>query len=150
MSDNESDLNVGNFFSGSLPDVLYHYTSMDALMSIAQSGKVWATDTRYLNDRTECTYLFELLKSHIAHRVAKPTDQDRKDSERLVWLLEIMPRFEVFVASFSELGDLLSQWRAYSTGGVGFSIGFSAKAIMQSLVSDPSGNKLSVAHDMSG
>ena len=140
MSNDKPDADFANFFSGSLPDVLYHYTSMEALLSIVQSGKIWATDTRYLNDRTDGTYLFELLKTHIARRANKATNQDRKDSERLLWLLEIMPRYAVFVTSFSEVGDSLSQWRAYSPGGIGFSIGFNAKAIAQGRV-DLSGDE---------
>ena len=48
---------------------------------------------------------------------------------------------EVFVASFSEDGDSLSQWRAYSSGGVGFSIGFDAKSLIAAHVSDPTTGK---------
>jgi Protein of unknown function (DUF2971) len=41
---------------------------------------------------------------------------------------------EVFVASFSENPDLLSQWRAYTGGGAGFSIGFQTENILSRAV----------------
>ena len=36
----------------------------------------------------------------------------------------VLPNLTPFVASFSENGDQLSQWRAYCPKGNGFSIGF--------------------------
>lgn len=42
-----------------------------------------------------------------------------------------------FVASFSENGDDLSQWRAYCPGGAGFSIGFNTEALNTQWIADP-------------
>jgi Protein of unknown function (DUF2971) len=46
-----------------------------------------------------------------------------------------------FVASFSEEGDDLSQWRSYCPGEAGFSIGFSSAALRGQWVSDPGGGE---------
>jgi hypothetical protein len=46
-----------------------------------------------------------------------------------------------FVASFSEEGDDLSQWRSYCPGQAGFSIGFSVAALRSQWVSDPAGGE---------
>ena len=46
-----------------------------------------------------------------------------------------------FVASFSESGDDLSQWRAYCSAGPGFSIGFHAAALRTQWVSNPNGGE---------
>jgi hypothetical protein len=39
----------------------------------------------------------------------------------------------IFVASFSERGDLLSQWRAYCPHGAGFSIGFTYDQLLPAI-----------------
>jgi hypothetical protein len=36
-----------------LPARVYHYTSTDGLLGILDSGHLWATDLRYLNDTSE-------------------------------------------------------------------------------------------------
>jgi len=46
-----------------------------------------------------------------------------------------------FVASFSEDGDDLTQWRAYCPGEAGFSIGFSSAALFSQWISDPAGGE---------
>jgi hypothetical protein len=46
-----------------------------------------------------------------------------------------------FVASFSENGDLLSQWRSYCPDGNGVCIGFKSDALSTHWIADPSGGK---------
>lgn len=38
--------------------------------------------------------------------------------------IELVSRISIYVCSFSEEKDLLSQWRGYTQNGIGFSIGF--------------------------
>ena len=42
-------------------DIVYHYTSPDAFLSIIQNQAVRFTDIRYLNDKTEGIYFVKLL-----------------------------------------------------------------------------------------
>jgi len=46
-----------------------------------------------------------------------------------------------FVASFSENGDDLTQWRSYCTSGCGVSLGFSNVALESRWVADPAGGE---------
>ena len=137
MSSSESKFGLAKFLLDIPPAVLYHYTSMEGLLGIVQSGKIRASDSRFLNDRTDSTYLFEILRTRIPQRIINTTGADRKYYEDLLAALEKTTIFDVFVASFSEDGDSLSQWRAYSPGGIGFSIGVEPKTLRRGYVSDP-------------
>lgn len=124
------------------PPILYHYTSMQGLLSIVETGRIRATHIRYLNDWSEAQTLWTFVLKRL---------QERKDSskstEEIAYLSEIINLAHTrrlpseFVASFSEEGDDLSQWRSYCPGEAGFSIGFSSAALRSQWVSDPAGGK---------
>jgi hypothetical protein len=113
-----------------VPSVLYHYTSAQGLKGIVESGKLWATHIRYLNDLLEYEFLWELLSTRIQTALDSSNEEVAADERsRLRSLLARRP-VEVFVASFSnDGGDRLSQWRGYSPDGNGYSIGFSRKVL---------------------
>ena len=67
--------------------------------------------------------------------------EERKFISGLIDLAHARRVPEEFVASFSENGDDLSQWRAYCPGEAGFSIGFSSAALRSQWVSDPAGGR---------
>lgn len=141
MSSSDSQIGVLKLLIDAPPTVLYHYTSMEGLLGIVRSGNVWASDSRYLNDTTDSTYLISVLKNHVAKRITAASGSDKKAYEELLSELEKPNEFDVFVASFSANGDLLSQWRAYCPGGIGFSIGFDSNALRTGYVSDLSADK---------
>lgn len=107
---------------------LFHYTDVNAVKSIIENGKMWLTDSRFLNDSQEMhdgveriIKFLEHQKKHFSHRheclelAAGYLAQD----------LGLGPYFKserrpVYVCSFSEQGDLLSQWRAYGSYAVEF------------------------------
>lgn len=115
------------------PAILYHYTSTDVLAKIVQSGSVWASDVRYLNDAFEYRYLFDVIQSRLAERIEnEQQDQLRHLSETFVATQSAMQR-QSFVACFSTKGDELSQWRGYTPPGQGVCIGFSSAAIRKKI-----------------
>ena len=140
VSDGESHFSLFSSLTKP-PSPLYHYTSMEGLLGIGRSGKIYASDTRYLNDSTDSAYVFNFLENHIAQRISGGTDHDQKYYKKLSSALKTLRMSEVFVASFSEDGDSLSQWRAYSPGGLGFSIGFDAESLITAHVPDPKTGK---------
>ena len=122
-----------NFISEILPGILsrkpsgilYHYTSAEGLLGICQTKKLWASNIHYLNDSKEYAHALDLLRSEIKSRI----HQKIGDNTLLIRLYELLERIEqvtVFLCSFSEVGDLLSQWRGYCPPGRGYSIGFAA------------------------
>ncbi len=100
---------------------LHHYTSVDALLSILKSKVLWATNIRYLNDSTESE-----LGLSLTRRVADEARRTAEgiDSEILTYLIEWLDRprsqaASVYVLSFSEAHNQLSQWRGYTKYGQG-------------------------------
>jgi hypothetical protein len=96
-----------NIPSGPLPQHLYHYTKAEGLYGILRTRTIWATQFDFLNDRSEFSYAFEILKERLAAQVGA------KGSAELIPPLDkwwsLTPAH--YVASFCEDGDLLSQWR---------------------------------------
>jgi hypothetical protein len=112
------------------PAVLFHYTSPTGLVGIARSKTIWATDIRFLNDKKEIQHSLD-----ITHSIIEGFYKVNDDPHKLKWLaydfveylrinLRKMWNPRVYVSSFTEEGDLLSQWRGYCPKG-GFSLGFS-------------------------
>jgi hypothetical protein len=109
---------------------LYHYTNQSGLLEIFRTRELWATHTQYLNDRKEFLHALQIARSAVDNLLAGsfeagPTGEARrklldKMRENLQWPHESV---NICVASFSEDGDSLSQWRAYG-GHSGFAIGF--------------------------
>jgi hypothetical protein len=119
--------NINLYNKKELPQTLYHYTSLHGLFEIIKTKSIWATDILYLNDASE----FEFTKNIIISQLEKnPSD---------IAVLMINSFDEIFkyltphVCSFSERGDLLSQWRGYCPQGSGFSIGFDANKLIENL-----------------
>jgi hypothetical protein len=113
------------------PKVLYHYTTQQGLLGIVKDKRIFATHNQYLNDRREFVHAVNLFRDEIEHRRKKAYNVKSSVSEYLERVNEFLglpfEGINVCVCSFSEKGDLLSQWRAYSAGGAGFSIGFSGE-----------------------
>jgi hypothetical protein len=102
-----------------LPDVLYHYTSLDAAIHILEERKMWCSNAAYANDPAETAYAQAILDD-----VAK-TDSDLK----LEGLRSVLAELDCYVTSFSGDGDLLPQWRAYCRNGRGVAVGVDANVL---------------------
>jgi hypothetical protein len=100
----------------------YHYTSFEGLLGIARTRTLWATSVHYLNDDEEFRFGHRIISQDL-ERIAKSTP----GSKLVRTLIDSFRGWEkpyVFVFSFSEVGDLLSQWRGYCPKGTGISVGF--------------------------
>jgi hypothetical protein len=116
-----------------LPPELFHYTSAQGLLGIVESGVIRASDTRFVNDSAEIQFGIEALKEDLRRNVRV------RSAENSAWnavvdsainQLRPVPDVPVFVASFTELKDDLSQWRGYCPMG-GYAIGFDPGAISE-------------------
>jgi hypothetical protein len=107
---------------------LYHYTSLAAMRGILSESAIWATDIRYVTDASELRYLMERLRSTMMGRTGSGADDVLRQFDN--WIADRLPRgYMVFAASFSERGNLLSQWRAYCPPAKGVSLGFQSGAV---------------------
>jgi hypothetical protein len=108
--------------------LLYHYTSQRGLLGILNTGEIWATDMRYLNDSSEFRVACDCAVQIIHERVRREKDPERKEALEELGRGAQRAGINVSVASFSAKGDLLSQWRAYG-GSSGYSVGFEYDAL---------------------
>ncbi len=118
-----------DIFAETPPPILYHYTTQSGLLGILKSKEIWATHTQYLNDQREFSHALGVIRDELIQAKARfpgnavdrafftMMERTLRDSQRKA--IE-----NVCVCSFSEAGDILSQWRAYGGGASGFSIGF--------------------------
>ena len=121
-------MNVKEILTSTPPDLLYHYTTPEGLLGIVKQREIWATHTQYLNDVREFSHAVEMAREELHRMMGLPDSGElqpmlcsMKDS------LEGIESVNVCVASFSEEGDSLSQWRAYCGEATGFSVGFSGQ-----------------------
>jgi hypothetical protein len=109
--------------------VIWHYTTGDALVGIIQSGALYSTQVSCLNDSTEVHYGETLLREALIE-IQKETHPD-EEVQLLGQLinesaLENAQPSDFFVTCFSSEKDDLSQWRAYGGGENGYAIAFFA------------------------
>lgn len=115
-------------FNQSPPRHLYHYSSSAGVLGILESGAVWASSCRSMNDDHEIRHAVNVLvhsfKNHLNTKTSMSHDHVTNASNHLLVLGE--KYLGHCAVSFSESGDLLSQWRAYGADGRGISLGFNS------------------------
>ena len=123
-----------------LPQVLYHYCSVNTFVSVVKNSNLWLSDAEKTNDTTEMKCLFSkinevidqaltLYKSDYSRQVLlQAKDFAFRATENLLTKkAHIVKDIKSFLACFSEADDLLSQWRGYGNNGRGMAIGFNAE-----------------------
>ncbi len=105
-------------------ETIYHYTSQDGLLGIIQTKSLWVSSIRHLSDSAEFGYSVELVREKLNHRLRAERGPWNGFYGTVLERLDAIKDMTLFVGSFSEDGDLLSQWRAYTPNGIGFSVGF--------------------------
>jgi hypothetical protein len=104
---------------------LYHYTDARGFSGIMQTRALWATDALYLNDSTEVAWGLDVFRT--ALHAYQGSMKSRVDE--IVAMVEREVAFQLFIVSFTELGNDLSQWRGYAPNG-GYAIEFPPEAVM--------------------
>lgn len=122
---------VEELYVGKPKGTLYHYTSLGVAQSIIENGCLWATDIRYMSDSSELANTATLLVNVVANLL----HSEGGDAEILGQFGQwVKDRFNnghsMFVACFSERGNLLSQWRGYCPDGKGVSLGFAPQNLV--------------------
>jgi hypothetical protein len=134
--------------------LLYHYTGQKGLLGILNSKSIWATHVRYLNDESEFVTAWEKSWNALQEKIRQKEFPDKdpnfkqslekvfrnsrgrietNDSQKgayYVFCLTDDSASDSHKLGFD--GDRLSQWRAYSKGTIGFSLGFDAGALRSS------------------
>ena len=127
---------------------LYHYTTGENLVRIIASQELWCTQISCLNDTTEFTYAIQEFQKRVR---TKLTEQHHPTHYLFLRGLDqylSAPNVETsqfFVTCFSERGDDLSQWRAYSGGEGGYAIQFDRiNLFLSAFPQEPGGDQAQV------
>jgi hypothetical protein len=114
--------------SAQLPESVFHFTSMDAMMNIVENRALWCTAIPYLNDSTERTFLLDAVRKRLPYLKDKDGSLDPSLSLQTIEVEDVHIATpladESFVTSFAEGGDSLMHWRSYCPQQSGIAIGF--------------------------
>ncbi|EOC1764744.1 DUF2971 domain-containing protein [Vibrio fluvialis] len=123
---------------------LYHYTDLNALISILSHRQLWLTDSMYLNDSEEMFDGASILSTTLLSDDLEPLSSGNKK-----YISDVINNIKnrdipaYYIASFSEQDDLLSQWRAYGM----FCIEFDPSKINNIRCAYASDDKSKIAHN---
>ncbi len=123
---------VDRLYSGTPSSILYHYTSLNGLLGIVKAKTLWMSDIHYLNDTEELRQFANFIAVDIMRRKERGEPNIRVLEQFRNWLLDRSASGPMmFVGSFTENGNLLSQWRGYCPYGKGVSIGFEPSRLIE-------------------
>jgi hypothetical protein len=106
-------------------ETLFHYTDLNAFLSIIQNKKLWLTGAYNLNDHQEISWTHRKIGSRL-NELSSKHGRERPDE---IWALLHANSGVPYICSLSSESDLLSQWRAYGQNGSGVAIGFKRTAL---------------------
>lgn len=115
--------------------MVWHYTSGHGLISIIDSGSIFATQVSCLNDATEIRYSAKRLRDAFV-ALLPALDESKQSTQAVKKYVELLrdddaapnsAALPYFVTCFSSLEDDLSQWRSYGGGENGYAIGILTK-----------------------
>lgn len=110
-----------NLISDSPPKFIYHYTDINGLLGLIESGNIWATHVSRLNDSSEYHHGIKFVTDYVRDNMPhSPQPLVEK-------VLSEFKRVDTYIACYSTKHDLLSQWRSYSGVRVGYCLGFATE-----------------------
>lgn len=118
--------------------IIYHYTSAEGLLSILENCEIWATNSNFLNDKSEFIYTYKLFYEKILKEIK---------NEKIKTIM--INRFNYntcdpvtldandiytarYIISFSKSPDNLLLWSEFS-GNTGYNIGFDISKLKDKL-----------------
>jgi hypothetical protein len=117
-----------------LPSRLTHYTTLDGLKGIIDSGEIWLSNVSFLNDRRELLYGVDEAAKIAKKFSSKETYAEwHKPLSRALTRLRGGKMPNTYAACFCEKSDILSQWRGYGGATQGIAITFRRKRLAEEL-----------------
>lgn len=113
------------------PPLLHHYTNQHGLLGIVSTGEIWATSVSNLNDRKEFEYAKDLAESLISSCIKQEPDERKRRHLGYLRNAAAGAGINICVSSWSSRADDLSQWRAYSGTGTGYSIDLKGSSLRE-------------------
>lgn len=107
-------------------NIIYHYCNVDAFKAIIQNKTLWLSSVYNLNDYKEIHW----IKEKVSKKIKEYTNKNNYEKFNSFIKLYENQQPTVYIASFSQGEDLLSQWRAYASDGYGVAIGFNTEYLL--------------------
>jgi hypothetical protein len=121
----------------SVPLRISHYTTLEGMKGIVESGCLWASNAAFLNDKVELSHALAASK-----QVIRKLSSDKAFEKWELALKEIFEKLttsgipDTYVACFCKSDDNLSQWRGYGGTTQGISLTFSRSKLAARLKKD--------------
>lgn len=113
------------------PARLYHYTTAEGLQGIVSSRTVWATNAAYVNDSSELTHGYRIVKAWLEAKASGSTGIARSLAEQTLSNMDAGRGIaDVHLFCLTENRDQLSQWRAYAGMGAGYALAFDSASVL--------------------
>lgn len=109
----------------------YHYCSVENFLNILKNKQIYLSDPLKMNDSSEIVWFIEQLEKeeYISEYIS--IFEEIKIRTGINFTLEDLKKEIdsngqdcIYIACFSSVPDLLSQWRSYGGDGAGVSVGF--------------------------
>ncbi len=114
-----------DFDSTDQPELLLHYTCPNGFRSIIESGEIWCTDIRDLNDPREGDYGLEIIQCVVARSKDRVGQNFAGEIIRYKSLFGLNESWALHVACFCSAGEQAYMWQNYACANTGCAIGFS-------------------------
>jgi hypothetical protein len=118
-------------FSAGRPELLWHYTNADGFQGIVTNGTFRFSHARLLNDTTEVALGWQRVTEELEAEIASQVHLEEFYTMTKVVATGVHRDYHYFVFALSARKDSLSQWRAYGSGGAGYSLGFATSNLDQ-------------------
>ncbi len=120
-------------FGDSPTSPLAHYTTFEGMKGILSERRIWATESRYLNDASERSFAADQLEKlfQTQENLYPGTIVPTMIAEAREYLKSRFDQNAHFVACFCEGSDLLSMWSPYAAAGGGYALEFDGPRIAQ-------------------
>ncbi len=114
--------------------LLYHYTTPAGLFGILKNQNIWATEASFLNDLYEIQYGHDITLEILSNYLKEKNLYSKDFCKLTINYLSHMnlKEEEIYITSFCESSDLLSQWKGYTNFGEGFAIGLNLNKLIKS------------------
>lgn len=117
--------------------IYYHYCSINTFHEIIKNNEIWMGNPYNMNDFKEMDWFIDLVPKVVEEYIKELDDISMQEKYRYYYLHNlpliynevVSSEMPPHIASFSEDGDVLSQWRAYADDGMGVAIGFDLKLL---------------------
>lgn len=111
-------------------NIIYHYCSVGTFYSIISNKTIRLSDVSKTNEYMETQWAYKKILKEFSEKLLKDvffTDRWKKIIENIYCKLPSLTL--ALVSSFSNEGDMLSQWIKYAKDGTGVAIGFDSNKL---------------------